>query len=203
MKVIGITGGVGSGKSRVLAYIEEHVPAVICQADHVAWNLQTPGQVCYEKIVSYFGDSILNEDKTIDRKKLGQIVFGNQEKLSVLNQIMHPAVKAYIQKWISEEANKGTKIFFIEAALLLEENYIEICDEIWYIYSSEENRRLRLKESRKYSDEKIDAIFASQLPEEVFRQQCKTVIDNDNAFEHTCRQIEGKFYEIMQHSEWK
>jgi len=185
MKVIGITGGVGSGKSRVLSYLEEKHHAVICQADHVAWELQKPGQECYLEIVEHFGTCILNEDKTINRKALGQIVFGNDAQLQVLNAIMHPAVKCEIQKRISEEKANGRKLFFLEAALLIEEHYDEICDELWYIYTSEQIRRQRLKESRQYSDEKIDAIMATQLSEEMFRKACKNVIENNSTFEET------------------
>ena len=76
-------------------------------------------------------------------------MFSDERKLAVLNQIMHPAVKAYIKDAVREEKSKGTSCFVIEAALLLEDNYAEICDEIWYIYTDEEVRRARLKESRK------------------------------------------------------
>ena len=190
MKVIGITGGVGSGKSRVLSYMEETYSAFICQADHVAWELQKPGQKCYIEIVEHFGRDILNEDGTINRMKLGQIVFANNEELSVLNDIMHPAVKETIVKRIHAECENGCKYFLIEAALLLEDGYKQICDEMWYIYTDETTRRLRLKESRAYTDEKIDAIMTSQLSEEVFRTECEIVIDNSGDFEDTCYQIE-------------
>ena len=190
MKVIGITGGIGSGKSRVLSYLEEKHHAVICQADQVAWELQKPGQKCYEEIVEHFGIGILNEDKTINRKELGRIVFNDDTKLYALNGIMHPAVKTEIQKRISQEKEKGTKLFFLEAALLIEEHYDEICHELWYIYTSEPFRRQRLKESREYSDEKIDAIMATQLSEEMFRKACKIVIENNDMFEETCKELD-------------
>ena len=83
MKIIGITGGVGSGNSRVLSYLETEYHAVVCQADHVAWKLQDPGQECYTQIVSCFGENILNEDGTINRAKLGQIVFTDKTKENV------------------------------------------------------------------------------------------------------------------------
>ena len=189
MKVLGITGGVGSGKSRILSYIEEQYAAVICQADHVAWELQEPGQICHAEIVKHFGNEILNEDQTINRSKLGQIVFNDSEKLLLLNQIMHPAVKTYILEWIASEKEKETEFFVLEAALLLEEHYNQICDELWYIYADENVRRLRLKESRQYSDEKISAIMRAQLPEATFREQCQIVIDNSGDFSDTCYQI--------------
>lgn len=190
MKIIGITGGIGSGKSRVLSFMEERFQAVICQADHVAWELQEPGQVCYKEILACFGTSVLNEDMTLNRKALGQIVFHDTNELYKLNQIMHPAVKKEIRKRIRQEKEKGTKLFVLEAALLIEEDYGEICDELWYIYTSEPIRRQRLKESRAYSDGKIDAIMASQLPEAVFRKECHRVIDNSGTFEETCQQLE-------------
>ena len=191
MQIIGITGGVGSGKSQVLSFLGEKYNAVICQADQVAWKLQEPGGVSYCKIVEHFGTEILNEDKTINRGKLGAIVFNDEKELQVLNQITHPAVKAYIVDWIEQEKKKGTELFVIEAALLLEDNYDKICDVIWYIYTREEVRRVRLKESRNYSDEKIDSMIASQLPESYFREHCQIVIDNSGDFEDTCIHIDN------------
>lgn len=190
MKIIGITGGVGSGKSRVLSFLEEKYNAIICQADHVAWKLQEPGQRSYLEIVEYFGKTILNDDQTINRGALGQIVFNNVAKLQKLNEITHPAVKDYIKEQILIEKEKGSELFIIEAALLLEDHYEEICDEIWYIFAREEVRRERLKESRNYTDEKIDSMIAKQQTESYFRKHCQLTIDNSGNFEDTCIQIE-------------
>ena len=189
MKIIGITGGDGSGKSQVLSFMKDEYQAYICQADHVAWQLQEPNETCYIEIVSHFGEMILNDDGTIDRKTLGKIVFSNEEELQVLNQIMHPAVKTKIRELIETEQKNGTELFVLEAALLLEDNYDMICDEIWYVYADESVRRIRLKENRMYSDEKIYAIINSQLSEVSFREQCQLVIDNSGEFEDTCYQI--------------
>ena len=190
MKIIGITGGVGSGKSRVLSFLEEKYNAIICQADHVAWKLQEPGQRSYLEIVEYFGKTILNDDQTINRGALGQIVFNDVAKLQKLNEITHPAVKDYIKEQIFIEKEKGSELFIIEAALLLEDHYEEICDEIWYIFAREEVRRERLKESRNYTDEKIDSMIAKQQTESYFREHCQLTIDNSGNFEDTCIQIE-------------
>ncbi len=192
MKIIGITGGVGSGKSRVLSYLETTYGASICQADHVAWELQKPGTECYREIVTCFGSGILSSDPPgapIDRAKLGQIVFADAERLAKLNAIMHPAVKQEMKRRIRQEAERGAKLFVLEAALLIEDDYGAICDELWYIYASESVRRQRLKESRKYSDAKIDDIMAAQLPEEVFRKECDRVVDNSGEFDYTICQI--------------
>ena len=168
---------------------QEEFEAYICQADHVAWELQEPQAKCYREIVSHFGTSILDKDEKIDRKELGKIVFSNEQELQVLNQIMHPAVKDRIQELIEIERLKDTGLFVLEAALLLEDNYDKVCDEIWYVYTEESVRRARLKENRMYSDEKIDAIMRTQLSDVSFREQCQLVIDNSGEFEDTCYQI--------------
>lgn len=189
MKTIGITGGVGAGKSTVLGFLKDHYQAVVCEADQVAHELQSRGEVCYEKIVKEFGNGILKDNLEIDRQKLGSIVFSDGQKLQKLNQIVHPEVKAFIRKKKKDEQEKGTGLFVVEAALLIEDHYEEICDEFWYIYTPDDVRRKRLKESRNYTDQKIDDIMKNQKSEEQFRRGCKVVIENGEDFKETCNQI--------------
>lgn len=189
MKVIGITGGVGSGKSTVLECMKRELQAVIYQADLIAHQLQQPGEVCYKKIVEVFGKQILNVNGLIDRGILGKIVFSDAKKLEQLNHIIHPEVKKYIVKQIEKERAAGTKLFVVEAALLIEDHYEKICDEFWYIYANEQVRKERLKESRGYEEEKINSIMASQMSDAEYRKHCEIIIDNSGVFEHTCRQI--------------
>ncbi|MDD2980408.1 MAG: dephospho-CoA kinase [Hespellia sp.] len=190
MKIIGITGGVGSGKSAILDYLEERYKAYICKADEVAMKLQEKDRPCFQEIVSHFGTGILSGDGEIDRGKLAGIVFSEEAQLKQLNQIVHPAVKREILLRIEEEKKKKTQYFVLEAALLLEENYQAVCDEMWYIYTRTDVRRTRLKAARGYSDQKIDDIIASQMSEEAFRNGCGCVIDNSGAFEKTSIQID-------------
>jgi len=182
MKVIGITGGAGSGKTVILDYIEKKYGARVIQADLVGHAVMRPGNTCYDSIVEVFGMGVLAEDSTIDRSKLGRIVFADKELLEVLNRIIHPAVKEYIGREIEKERKKGNAPFMvIEAALLIEDNYDAICDELWYIYASDEVRKERLKSSRGYSDSKIEDLFRNQLTEEEYRDNCQMVIDNSNS----------------------
>ncbi len=191
MKVIGITGGVGAGKSTILSYIEKNYNSKIIMADDVAKKLEEPGQECYFGIVESFGSGILSGDMTIDKAKLASVIFSSEENLKKINSIVHPAVKRHIVHIINEEAKKGELDYLvIEAALLIEDNYNVLCDEMWYIYTSCDNRRRRLKESRGYSDEKIDSIFANQLSENEFRNNCNVVIDNNFSEEKTYMQID-------------
>lgn len=189
MKVLGITGGVGSGKSQVLEYLQKEQGAVICQLDAVAKELQQKNGRCYQQIAETFGTEVLAQDGELDREKLAQIVFRKKEKLSVLNEIVHPEVKRQVQKKIAEQKKKGTALFVIEAALLTTAGYEEICDEMWYVYTEEAVRRERLKASRGYTDEKITDMIQSQPAEAVYRSGCSAVIDNSGSFEETKKQI--------------
>lgn len=190
MKKIGITGGVGSGKSKVLEYLAEKDGVSIYQADLLAHQVQMPGTECYKKILEYFGDGICGEDGKIDRKKLGAIVFANEEKRLVLNRIVHPAVEQKVIELAEKEAETGCKIFVLEAALLHTSFYRTFLDEIWYIHVDEQVRRERLKESRYYTDEKITAMINSQPSEALFRQISQKVIANSGDFSETRRQLD-------------
>lgn len=190
MRKIGITGGVGSGKSRVLEYLEDIPGVAVYQADLIARQLQMPGQKCYEAIAEYFGTEILAEDQTIDRKRLGELVFQDRAKLQILNNMVHPSVNQRIKELIQEEDKKGTRIFFLEAALLTDAFYRQILDEIWYIYTEEPVRRERLKTSRHYTEEKITSMINSQPSEEMFRTFCDKILDNTGDFEKTIKQID-------------
>ena len=191
MKFIGITGGVGAGKSAILEYIAANYNAKVMLADEIAHDLMMPGTKCYDTIKAEFaGEQIFLADGNIDRPRMAQVIFNDAGKRERMNEIVHPAVKDYILEIYREEQEKGELEYLIlEAALLIEEHYDEICDELWYIYTSEENRRQRLKENRGYSDEKIDTIFKSQLTEEVYRKYCKVEIDNNHEPEAAFLQI--------------
>ena len=171
MKVIGITGGVGAGKSTLLSLLDEMEGTVTVQADLIAREAMKKGGIAYEKTVFLFGADILGPDGEIDRAKLGEIVFKEDNKRLVLNSIVHPVVKNEIIADIQEKENEGKSFYFIEAALLLEDRYERICDEIWYVYAGEELRRERLKKNRGYTDEKIDGLFASQMKDEYIRRK--------------------------------
>ena len=180
MRVIGITGGVGAGKSSVLSVLEKECACRIIIADEAAKKLQEPGKECFRELVSAFGDVILDSEGRIDKAGLAKVIFDDPGARQRVNSIIHPAVNKYITDVINEERQKNSVEFlFIEAALLIECGYDDICDELWYVYAPEGSRRERLKETRGYSDEKITSILEAQLSEEDFRKHCDEVIDND------------------------
>lgn len=192
MKFIGITGGVGAGKSEILSYLGKKTGVRVMLADEIAHELMEAGTDCYKCLRQTFNDEdIWNSDGSFNREKLAKVIFSDKLKRDIMNSMVHPAVKEYVIRQQEYEKERGElSLLVLEAALLIEEHYDKICDELWYIYTSEENRRDRLKASRGYSDEKIDNIFKSQLSEEEYRKYCAVVIDNNGSVEAAFEQID-------------
>lgn len=193
MRFIGITGGVGAGKSEILGYLAKKPDTRVMLADEIAHELMSPGTECYDRICETFGaEDIFLPQGGLNRGKLAAVIFSDEAKRRQMNAIVHPAVRVYVEKEAAREKQGGKrKLLVLEAALLIEEHYDEICDELWYIYTSEKNRRERLKLNRGYSDEKIDNIFASQLSESTYREVCREEIDNNHLPEDAFSQIDA------------
>lgn len=189
--VIGITGGIGTGKSTVLKILKEKHFFHVFEADRMGHEIMKPGMEAHKKIVNFFGTGVLKEDNFIDRKALGEIVFKDEEKLKILNGIIHPAVindlEARIKRMKEGEPNAN---FVIEAALLIESGCYKICDSLWYIYSNDETRIERLKRERGYTEEQIRCVMANQLDNKEFMDKTDVTIDNSNSIEETEKQIE-------------
>ena len=193
MKVYGITGGAGTGKSEVIKMLQQNFGGCVIMSDEVARELMQKGNISYQLIVEYFGRDILMDDGEIDRKKLADHVFNNKEALEKLNSMTHPYVKDEIRKLIAEaEASGECRFVALEAAILLECGYEDICDEFWYVYTKPEIRRQRMKETRNYSDEKVDSVMRNQQPDEAFFEQCSFVIKNNTTLSDVYAQLKEK-----------
>ena len=198
MKVIGITGGVGAGKTAVLSYIRDNYNCKVVLADEVAHQVKEPGEVCYERLIALLGKEVLWEDGTINKSKMAEMIFYSDALLEEVNAIIHPAVKESIERTIAQEKEKNLLDFLIiEAALLIEAGYMDIVDEMWYIYADEAVRRERLKATRGYSDEKIDSIMEEQLSEAEFKANCKVVIDNSRSLLEAYEQVDKELGEAL------
>ncbi|MEI3374482.1 MAG: dephospho-CoA kinase [Coprococcus catus] len=200
MKVYGITGGAGTGKSEVIKMLQENFGGCVIMSDEVARELMQKGNISYQLIVEYFGRDILMDDGEIDRKKLADHVFNNKEALEKLNSMTHPYVKNEIRKLIAEaEASGECRFVALESAILLECGYEDICDEFWYVYTKPEIRRQRMKETRNYSDEKVDSVMRNQQPDEVFFEQCSFVIENNTTLSDVYDQLKEKLDQQLMH----
>lgn len=208
--VIGITSGVGSGKSEVMNILKNEYNGAVILADNVGHELMEPGQVCYEKILAHFGEGILMEQdeeqkkttaREIDRQKLGAIVFADEAQLSVLNDITHKAIREEILRRIDHYKQSGNHPFIaIEAALLIEDGYEDMLDQLWYIYARKDLRIRRLMDSRGYSEEKCQQIISQQLPDEVFFAHADVVIDNNGSMEEIGPKIKAALKSLLDKS---
>lgn len=186
MKVIGITGGVGSGKSEVLGILKRDFGAELLIADEIAHQVMEPGMPAYRRIVEALGTDFLSADGSIDRKALAKRLFGDGEALGTVNSIVHPTVWQAIEEGI----RCSRKELVIVEAALFDEEHNGLFDQVWYIFTSEENRISRLMKSRGYSREKCLDIMRSQKSESEFRAMADRVIDNNKTVADVKRQIE-------------
>ncbi len=195
MKIIGITGGIGGGKTSILNFISAHYIAEIYYADEIARELELPGTIVYDRLVSIFGEGILEdtEDALIDKKKFAKVLYSDKNNLDKANMIIHPAVENYInEKMRAAVKQHETELFFVEAALLIESGYNDIVDEMWYIYADDETRVKRLMEDRGYTREKALSIMESQLSDKDFREKSDVIIDNSGDLKTACDQVKAR-----------
>lgn len=202
MKVIGITGGVGAGKSTVVGILQKHYTTEYLHCDVIAHELMEQGGSAHEELLSLFGEDLVTAEGTLNRSKLYERAFlGN--RVEELNACVHPKVREYVEDRISSlRAAEFPGIVLIEAALLIEAGYKDICDELWYVHAPVELRRARLKANRGYSDERVDSIMAEQASEELFFSKSDFVLYNDSTQEecemHIVEQVEKHFSEWIE-----
>ena len=187
--VIGITGGVGCGKSRILDYLHEKYLYKVIKADEIAHIVKEKEGICYNPIVALLGQDVLDCNGEIDKNAMATKIFGDAKLLEEINKIIHPAVKNII---LGEINKKDYEIIFIEAALLIEDCYLPYLDELWYIYASEEVRESRLIKGRGYSAEKVNSIFSKQMKDIEYRKYADFIIDNSNDIESAFKQIDER-----------
>lgn len=184
MKVIGITGGIGSGKSYVADVAAKYFPVLHVSTDDIAREQMKKGGISYKGVLEEFGglcENLLEADGEINRKALSEIVFADKQLLEKLNSITHPNVINEIKEIIEREEAEGFySAVLIETALVFESGIDKICDSVWYVFASLDCRIRRLKQSRGYSDEKIQSILDDQLDEKTFREKSDVVISNND-----------------------
>lgn len=189
--VIGLTGGAGSGKSTVVEQIKQILPTEFLHCDIIAHELMQPGGASYFALLEEFGEEIL-EDKTddaeaeqsrnIDRAKLTKTAMATKESRARLNELVHPLVRNEVERRIQVlRQNEFHGAAVMEAALLIEAGYTDLCDEVWYVWAPVSDRKRRMRENRGYSEEKMEQILAGQLSEEEFRKHADFVIENPDS----------------------
>jgi dephospho-CoA kinase len=190
--VLGITGGVGAGKSRILEILKQEYGARIIQADQVAAALEVPGEPGLLALTELFGTEILDRDGSLDRKAFARRIFTDEKALDMVNQVIHPMTWKKIQEMLEQEPCPVTAV---EAALFNEESR-SLCRHLVFIDTSEENRILRLMEGRGYSREKCLDIMKNQPDRAYFLQLSDYVIDNNGSLEAVRSQVRRMMEEV-------
>jgi dephospho-CoA kinase len=181
MKIIGLTGGIGAGKSTVAMLCKENFKVAVIETDQVAKDQMMPGGCSYEGVIQEFGTSFLKMDGEIDRAALAKIVFADPENVKKINAITHPNVKTYTLQEIKRLSKTNRyEAVLVETALLFEAKFDEFCDETWCVYASTETRKRRLYETRGYSMEKIDSILSNQDKDQYVLSHCTYAIENED-----------------------
>lgn len=175
--VIGITGGVGCGKSTVMNLLQERYQAKVLEADQLGHQAMEMGSPVYEQIRETFGKSILRSDGQIDRKKLADLIYGDDRKREQLNAIVHPYVLNRIRQTLADWREEP--LVCLETALLFETGCDTLCDEVWCIVTEKPIRIRRLMEARGYKREKAEAIMKVQLPDEEWIRRSDVCIENN------------------------
>lgn len=189
MKVIGLTGGVGAGKSLVLTILRTKYNAEVMEADKVAHELMEPGEEGYLRIKETFGEAILNSDGTINRTALGKVIFDNESAREQINSMIHPLVWKRIRQKISASQ---AGLIVVEFAIMGEEAE-DIYDEMWYVHASEEVRMRRLLKNRGYSKERSEKMIRSQASEQEYARRCDRIIENHGSV----KDLEDQLAEIL------
>ena len=189
-RILGVTGGVGCGKSTVLSILKEHYDAEIFMADDVGHEVFEKSTACYIDIVSHFGERIMDDDGNIRRDALADIIFNDVHEKEFLDDIVHPYVMKRIKESIAawkerideiDKFDSGLHLFVLETALMFESGADKFCDELWGIFTEEDQRIDRLVTTRGYSEEKARSIFSAQLSESYLRRYCNRVILNNSS----------------------
>jgi len=183
MLTIGLTGGIGSGKSTVAQVLGEF-GAPILDADKVAHTTYAPGGPAYDAVVAAFGAGIVAPDRTIDRRKLGAIVFGNPGQLNKLTSIVWPATFDGIRRNVAELRASGARLpIVVEAAILIEANWQPLFDEIWLVRAPREQVISRIEIQRGAKPSETEARIRAQLSDEERGKHASLVIENNGSIE--------------------
>jgi len=183
MLTIGLTGGIGSGKSTAAKILAEF-GAPIIDADKVAHTTYAPDGAAYDAVIAAFGAEIVAVDRTIDRKKLGAIVFGNPDRLNKLTSIVWPATFKSIRAQLDGLRASGEKMpVVVEAAILIEASWQPLCDEIWLVRASRQAVIDRIERQRGLKPAETEARIRAQLSDDERAKHASLVIDNDGSLD--------------------
>ena len=203
MLIVALTGGIASGKSVVSSILKE-LRCYIHHADRVAHEIMEPEKPAWKKIVAHFGEKILNKDKTINRSRLGKIIFSDKKKQNFLNELIHPLVLKKKKDTIKKLEKEGTTTIFVsEAALTIEAEFTDFFDKVIVVYCKKEIQIERLMERDQISRKEATEKLMSQMAPEEKLKYADYIIDTSGSLQNTVEQTERVYRNLMIDQEMK
>ncbi len=196
--IVGLTGGIGSGKSTAASCFSQH-GAVVIDADEISRELTAPGSPVVDELAQEFGNDILQTDGSLDRAALAAIVFNNKDSLARLNAIMHPKIRAEALRRIAEV--KPHQIAVYDMPLLVETNSVDMCDAVVVVDLDPARQVQRLMAGRGMSSEQAQSRIVNQVPRELRNQVATWVIDNDGSTQDFAQACTFVWEEIVQRAD--
>ncbi|OES44165.1 dephospho-CoA kinase [Domibacillus iocasae] len=187
--IIGLTGGIASGKSTVSQLLKEKGFTVV-DADIAARAVVVPGQPALEQIVRVFGGEILAQDGTLNREKLGSIIFHDESKRKQLNEIVHPAVREWMLSEKDKAVQAGHNTIIFDIPLLFESKLTWMADRTVLVYVTPDTQLQRLMERNRYTEQEADARIQSQMPIDEKKALADDIIDNNGTIKQTIEQLD-------------
>lgn len=194
--VIGLTGGIASGKSTVSAKLKQ-LGAAIIDVDILSREVVSKGEIAYNRIVQCFGENILLPSGQINRKRLGSIVFSDKEKLALLNSITHPEIINKVKDKIQALKAAGEKVIVVDAAILIEMGLYKYVDSVWVVTVDKETQIKRLIERDKYDYRDSENRVNSQFTNDIRRKYADVIIDNNKSIEEVGKRLEELWNNII------
>ena len=189
MKIVGLTGGISSGKSTVSSYLKQLKIPVI-DADEVARKVVEPNSQGARKIRKTFSSDVFEEDGSLNRQKLGALIFSNAENRQKLDDLLQPLIKIMILDEIEEYRQKGENMIVLDLPLLFEKQYEELCEEIIVVYIPKELQLERLMKRNQYTKQEALSRIDSQLSIEEKRKRATVLLDNQGTIQQLYQQVE-------------
>lgn len=196
MRVIGLTGGIASGKTLVSRQLDER-GATIIDADKIGHKAYRKGSETFEAVVAAFGPDVVGPDGEVDRKALGAKVFGDAEARRRLEEIVWPAMRTMMEQRLEELRASGAEVVVLEAALLIEADWLPLVDEVWLVAAAPDVARKRLMERNGLTPEQAESRLRAQLPNEKRREYADLVIENDGSLEELERKVNEAWAKIQ------
>lgn len=196
MKIIGLTGGIASGKSTVTKYLRQQGYTVV-DCDKIAWELAEPDCSIWQVYFARYGSKVINPDRSLNRQAVADIVFRDKKELDAINSLVHPLIKDEMMSQVKVAGDEGEKVIFLDVPLLFEASYDKLVDEKWLVYVSRDTQLRRLMSRNDFNHDEAVRRIDSQMSLEEKKKLSDVIINNNADRKRLRRQLDEKLEHLM------